>query len=223
MSLLLAVETSSNQNRVVFGRDGQPIFDSAQSSSCSSSKPLVEWISHGLTVIKAKPTEITGMAVNIGPGALTSVRAGVSFVNAFAFSLGVSIYPFNWFEIVANQTRKLTVLPVLCGVPANNDNAYVGLINGTSVEVMRFGPLAETVAKLSEGLPAVAVAGKIRHRLLSLLNRVEVFDTTIETPDANVLLELGYQVSSMGGASASQVSPLNDQSEMFYEPTGLRN
>ena len=53
------------------------------------------------------------MAINVGPGSLTFVRAGISFVNALAFSLKVSIYPFNWFEIIAAQTRDVTELPVL--------------------------------------------------------------------------------------------------------------
>lgn len=219
MSLLLAIETSSDQYRVVLGRDGHPIFDSARDSGCSSSRMLAGLVSCGMTVVSAQATDIMGVAVNIGPGGLTHVRAGVSFVNALAFSLGVSIYPFNWFEILANQARKLTALPVLCAVPAANDHAYVGLINGTSVETMRFGPLPASVAEISEGLSEVAVAGRIRHRLSSLLNRVEVFDTGIETPDASALLELGYRACERSGTSAAQVSPLNDQSEIFYEWT----
>jgi tRNA threonylcarbamoyladenosine biosynthesis protein TsaB len=157
-----------------------------------------------------------GVAVNIGPGGLTYIRAGVSFVNALAFSLGVNIYPFNWFEIVAHQARKLTALPVLCAVPAANDQAYTALINGTCIETLRFGPISSSVAEINEGLAEVAVAGRIRHRLSALLDRVEVFDTGIVKPDANVLLELAYGASEGTGGSATQVSPLNDQSEIFY-------
>jgi tRNA threonylcarbamoyladenosine biosynthesis protein TsaB len=223
MRLLLAIETSSNQYRVILGRDGDPIFDSARESGCSSSRTLAGLLSCGLTVVNAQATDIMGVAVNLGPGRLTHLRAGVSFVNAFAFSLGISIHPFNSFEIIANQARELTTLPVLCAVPAANDHAYVSLINGISVEIMRFGPLRSAVAEISDGLSEVAVAGSIRDRLSSLLNRAKIFDTGIEKPDANVLLELGYQACERGSNSATQVGALNDQSEIFYEPTAVRH
>lgn len=217
MSLLLAIETSSDEYRVVLGRNEKPIFDSALDWGCPPSRSLAELVSCGLGFVNAQVTDIMGVALNIGPGGLTYVRAGVSFVNALAFSLGIRIYPFNYFEIIANQSRKLTTLPVLCAVPAANDHAYVGLINGTSVEIMRFGPLPSALAEISDRMPEVAVAGRIRHRLSSLLNRVKVFDTGIEKPDASILLELGYRACERAGTSATQVSPLNDQSEIFYE------
>src|SRR6185503_5554168 len=106
----------------------------------------------GLEAVGAPAGEINGIAINVGPGSLTFVRAGISFVNALAFSLNVNIYPFNWFEIIAEQTRAMTELPVVCAVPASNDNAYVGLIRGESVEIMRFGRVHEALAKVSDGL-----------------------------------------------------------------------
>ncbi len=217
MSLLLAIETSSDEYQVVLGRDRRPIFDSARDGDFPPSGDIAGLVSSGLGLVGERVSEIMGVVLNIGPGGLTYVRAGVSFVNALAFSLGIPIYPFNYFEIIANQAREHTALPILCAVPAANDQGYVGLVNGTSVDVMRFGPLPSTVAEISDGLAEVAVAGRIRHRLSSLLNRVKVIDTGIEKPDASVLLELGYRACERAGTSAAQVSPLNDQSEIFYE------
>jgi tRNA A37 threonylcarbamoyladenosine modification protein TsaB len=97
-------------------------------------------------------------------------------VNALAFSLKVDIYPFNWFEIIAGQTKHTTHLPVVCAVPASNDNAYAGLIRGASVEIMRFGPLQKAIAEVSSGVSEAAVAGRIRHRFASLLNDVKLID-----------------------------------------------
>src|SRR6187549_1026374 len=132
MSLLLAVESSSNEYRVVLGRDGEAIFDSAVDSCDLSFRTLGALLECGLETVGAQANEIKGIAINVGPGSLTFVRAGISFVNALAFSLKVNIYPFNWFEIIARQTRGTTNLPLVCAVPASNDNAYVGLIKGAS-------------------------------------------------------------------------------------------
>src|SRR5215467_3648774 len=154
MSLLLAIESSSNVYRVVIGRDREVVVDSTVDDCESSLQTLGGLLTCGLEGLNAETSEIQGVAINVGPGSLTFVRAGISFVNALAFSLKVNIYPFNWFEIIARQTKNTTNLPVLCAVPAANDNAYVGLIRGSSVEIMRFGPLHKAVvdvgAELSE-------------------------------------------------------------------------
>jgi len=214
MSLLLAVESSSNVYRVVLGRDGEAIFDSAVDDCDLPHRTLGALLECGLETVGAQANEIKGIAINVGPGSLTFVRAGISFVNALAFSLNVNIYPFNWFEIIAEQTRAMTKLPVVCAVPASNDNAYVGLIRGESVEIMRFGRVHEALAKVSDGLGEVAVAGRIRQRLAELLGGARVVDTGIENPDARTLLKLGF---AAGGRSTRQVEALNDQSDVFFE------
>jgi len=217
MSLLLAIESSSNVYRVVIGREREVVFDSSVDNCESSLQTLGGLLTCGLEALNAETSEIKGVAINIGPGSLTFVRAGISFVNALAFSLKVNIYPFNWFEIIARQTRGVTNLPVLCAVPASNDNAYAGLIRGASVEIMRFGPLHKAVAQVANGLSEVAVVGRIRHRFASLLHDVEIVDTGIENPDARVLLDLGFEAYESGGRGTTQVEALNDQSDIFYE------
>jgi tRNA threonylcarbamoyladenosine biosynthesis protein TsaB len=212
MSLLLAVESSSNEYRVVLGRDGEVIFDSAVNNCDLPFRTLGALLECGLESLGAQASEIKGVAINVGPGSLTFVRAGISFVNALAFSLNVKIYPFNWFEIIAAQTREASELPLVCAVPAANDNAYVGLIRGSSVEIMRFGRVDEALAKVSEGLSRVAVAGRIRNRLAALLGEERVVDTGVENPDARVLLKMAFE----GGHPTTQVEALNDQSDLFF-------
>lgn len=215
MSLLVAVESSSNEYRVVIGREAQAIFDSSVDKCELPFRTLGALLSCGLERVGAKASEIAGVTINVGPGSLTFVRAGISFVNALAFSLKVGIYPFNWFEIIAAQTA--TDLPVICAVPAANDNAYVGLIRNSRVEIMRFGPLHEAFAKVSGGVSEAAVAGRIRHKLAALLGEAKVVDTGIETPDARVLLRLAHQAWKGGDRVMVQVEALNDQSNVFYE------
>jgi tRNA threonylcarbamoyladenosine biosynthesis protein TsaB len=84
MSLLLAIESSSNVYRVVIGRDGSPVFDSAVNNCDSALRTLGELLSCGLEALNAEASEIKGIAINVGPGSLTFVRAGISFVNALA-------------------------------------------------------------------------------------------------------------------------------------------
>jgi tRNA A37 threonylcarbamoyladenosine modification protein TsaB len=216
VSLLLAIESSSNVYRVVIGRDGEALFDSTVDHCESSLKTLGTLFSCGLEALGVPASEIKGIAINVGPGSLTFVRAGISFVNALAFSLQVDIYPFNWFEIVAVQTRQLTELPVVGVVPASNDNAYAGLIKGESVEIMRFGPVQKVVVEVAQGRPEIAVAGRIRQRVAGLLNETQVFDTGVETPDARTLLRMAHAAWRRGDRSTTHVEALNDQSDVFF-------
>lgn len=216
MSLLVAVESSSNEYRVVIGRDGEAIFDSAVDECELPFRTLGALLSCGLERVGATASEIKGITINVGPGSLTFVRAGISFVNALAFSLKVGVYPFNWFEIIAAQTRDVTELPVICAVPAANDNAYVGLIRGDVVKIMRFGPLHEAFAKVRGDVSEAAVAGRIRHKLAALLGEEQAVDTGVENPDARVLLRLADKAWRRGELSTGQVEALNDQSEVFY-------
>jgi tRNA threonylcarbamoyladenosine biosynthesis protein TsaB len=216
VSLLLAVESSSNVYRVVIGRDGEAIFDSTVDNCETSLKTLGGLFSCGLETLRMQAREIEGIAINVGPGSLTFVRAGISFVNALAFSLKVDIYPFNWFEIVAKQTRQITQLPVLGVVPASNDNAYAGLIRGESVEIMRFGPVQKVVVEVAQDLSEVAVAGRIRQRVAGLLKDAKVVDTGVEGPDGRTLLTMAHAASISGDRSTTHVEALNDQSEVFF-------
>jgi len=219
MSLLLAIETSSSEYRIALGRDERMIFDSAQQRGQASSRDIAGLVGTGLRSLGAEARDISGITINIGPGGLSYVRSGVAFANALSFSLGIAIHAFNSFEIVGQEARAHTTLPVLCAIAAANDNAYVGLVNGAFVEGMRFGVLGTVVAKVSGGLAEVAVAGRIRDRVSSLLPRVKVVDTGIEIPDARVLLEMGYRARERGLAPAGQVSPLNEQAAVFHEQT----
>jgi hypothetical protein len=79
---------------------------------------------------------------------------------------------------------------------------------------MRFGRVHEALAKVSDGLGEVAVAGRIRHRLAALLGEARVVDTGIENPDARTLLKLA---SRNNARSTDQVEALNDQSDVFFE------
>jgi len=216
MSLLLAVESSSNEYRIVLGREGEAIFDSAVDECDLSFRTLGGLLECGLAAVGAQANEIKGVAINVGPGSLTFVRAGISFVNALAFSLNVSIYPFNWFEIIAAQARAVTELSVVGAVPASNDNAYVGLIRGSAVEIMRFGRVDEALARVGDGLRGeVAVAGRIRQRLAALLDGAR--DLGIENPDARVLLRLAEEAWRVGDRATMQVEALNDQSDVFFD------
>lgn len=216
MSLLLAIEISSNDYHVVIGKDNKPVFNSLDNYPLPPSPDLKELISFGLKSINSTINDISAVALNVGPGALSYVRTGVAFVNALAFSLNIPIYPFNYFEIIAHEVRTQTKTPIVCTIPAPDDYVYAALIRENCKNVLKFDLFDPTVQAMTVGLSEVAIAGKMRQRLLDTITWTKVIDTNITKPSAFSLLELGHQAMSNNGG-IGQVTPLNDQSEIFYE------
>lgn len=217
MSLLLGIETASDPYQIILAEDERIRFESTPTHAAEPSRDLARIVLDGLATLSARPKDITSISLDVGPGKLSSVRAGVSFANALAFSLGIPIYPFNYFELIGKQARKKTNLPILCAIPAVADCAYVGLYVDDSVRVLRYGSLESTVAKITSGFAELAVAGRIRDRLREMIVHEQVLDTGIENIDARILFEMNYLAQKLAVTPVSQVVPLNDQSGIFYE------
>nr|VFK40187.1 MAG: tRNA threonylcarbamoyladenosine biosynthesis protein TsaB [Candidatus Kentron sp. SD]VFK45738.1 MAG: tRNA threonylcarbamoyladenosine biosynthesis protein TsaB [Candidatus Kentron sp. SD] len=225
MKLLLAIETSWNRPWVLLGDgadrlfDSERLFDSHPGSAGTRPPELSTQVSGGIEALGAEVRDIGAIAVNVGPGRLTSIRAGIAFSNALAFSLSIPIHPFNYFQIMASQLDRITDLPALVGVPAAGDLAYVGLVRGGKVESPRFGPLSVVAEEVRAGLKEVAVAGGSRPRLLSLPRSATVVDTRIESPDGGVLFEMGLAAWERAATGKDRVAPLTEESEIFHEST----
>ncbi len=215
MSLLLAVETSGDRHAVALGRSPADVFDSTRAFPSDTTRDLRLQVSRVLSARQEAPSDVKGVVVNIGPGALSSIRSGVAFANAFAFSLSIPIYPLTHFEVLHAQARVVTTLPVLCAIPAPRNTAYVALLFDGSVERMQFGTFEPTVANAVDGLSEIAVVGHMRARLIALLTSARAHDTGIDRPDVKVVFDLGWDAYKRGQLGIAQTSPLTEQSEVF--------
>jgi tRNA threonylcarbamoyladenosine biosynthesis protein TsaB len=216
MTLLLGIETSSPRFGVVLGEGDAVRFDSSLHAADLPARDVAGLVRFALEHAGASARDVGRIAVNVGPGGLGSIRAGVAFANALAFSLGVPICPLDHFEILGTQAARDTHLPVLCAVSAAAGQAYVGLFRNGAVTGMRFGPLASLVAETAAGLDEVAVVGRLRGRMAALLPGTRVVDTGIETPDPAILLPVSAAACARPGGTLAQVAPINEQSAIFH-------
>lgn len=215
MNLLLAIETSWHDHRLVLGETSSNLVDSRYDIAAHNSLDLSEQVATCLDRLHAEVLDIRAIAVNVGPGGLSAIRTGIAFSNALAFSLSIPIFPFNYFEIVAREACLITDLPTIVSVPSAGDHASIGLVGDGRVQSARFGSLAPTVNATRAGLRSVAIAGRKRQQMLPFLGDATVLDTGIDAPDCRVLFNMGITAWQQSAPTVSQAEPLTEESHLF--------
>ena len=215
MSLLLGIETSSLRYAVVVGRDGQVLFDSGDEAEPPSD--LAGLVERGLAAVGAGRHDIDAIAVDIGPGGLGAVRAGVSFANALAYALMRPVHPVTAFELIGFEAWRTIRAPILCLRATSHGNAYVGLYDGVAVTTMRYGPLAATVAAIAGTLPRLGVAGTSRGQVAAILPGCAIIDSGVAGARARSLIEIDLAGRTALDPATSRASPLTEQSRIFHE------
>ena len=138
MRLVLALETSS-LTRVVAVGDGQhPRVQRASHRDDPAYTGFGALVAETLTAAGATFGDVGTIAVDVGPGGLSSIRSAVAYANGLAFSLGVPIYPVSSLELMAIAARRVHPGPVLSLKPAHGGNVFAGLFaDGQSAERVR--------------------------------------------------------------------------------------
>jgi tRNA threonylcarbamoyl adenosine modification protein YeaZ len=157
--------------------------------------------------------ELTLLAVNAGPGNLTSVRAGIAYVNGLGFSVGCPIVAVDALTLLAREVDERLEEPVLCLRNAGGGNVYAGLFAADAAPVLAHGPLGSVVPRLAGGLESLSAAGIFRDEVRRLLSSTRVKDTGVEVSS---VLTLHPLVTGPDAPRPIRVaSPLTDSSEVF--------
>jgi tRNA threonylcarbamoyl adenosine modification protein YeaZ len=234
MSLTLAVETSSAEHSVALGYSGLGPSGLGSSAPRSSGEVLIRrtirrddpsfagvgpLVASALAEICHRFADIGRIGVDVGPGNLASVRAGVAYANGLAFSLGLPVHSANALELMAieaDETETETdTAHVLCLRNAGSGNVYAGLFRGHTTVGLRHGPFEPVVAAMVKELREVSVAGAFRQEVARTLPRTVVKDTGIEAPDVLTLHRVLVGATSDRLRSGPAATPLNEMSTVF--------
>lgn len=102
--------------------------------------------------------EIDRIAVDIGPGRLSAVRAAVSFANGLAFGLAKPMLPVISSAVAGMTAAAAHDLPAIVVHKSAAGTAYVSRYQ-MGLEMICHGPLAGTLAHVATGLPGFALVG----------------------------------------------------------------
>ena len=99
--LILALDTSSSALSVAVLEDEKVLACHEQVMDRGQGEALVPIIAQVLESAQKKPTDITGVAVAVGPGSFTGVRVGLSTARGIGLALNVPVYGVTNFEATA--------------------------------------------------------------------------------------------------------------------------
>lgn len=211
MGLTLAIETSSINYGVTL--DGDETVLRRDDPSFISIGGLVET---ALAAAGRTPADIELIAVDLGPGNLSSVRAGVAYANGLAFSLGRQVVGVHGLRVLAHTAAPDADLPVLCLRNAGAGNVYAAVYEHGKASLMRHDKLSAIAAAVRESHSSLIVAGSFRDQARELLTGVDVIDSGVETPSSLATYTLTVSPpADADWAPADVVSPINEQTAPF--------
>ncbi|CAN5324165.1 hypothetical protein BH10PSE2_BH10PSE2_06750 [soil metagenome] len=211
---ILAIETSSSIAAVaVMASAGQALVSHAIDHDPRIS--VSDLCALMLERVGLSPRDLDRIAVDIGPGGLSAVRAGVSFANALAFAVNRPLFAFSSFEIAARQGLALGDAAVVLAVPAAGGHAYLGRVQANGTVMARYGLLEDLVPSVVADLPRLIVMGRHR-RLVRSSKGAQIIDSGVDALDPMALLALCNAAGDDAAVLSGFAEPLNEQSELFH-------
>lgn len=191
MTLTLAVETSSRTYGVALLEDDAVL---AQAEADRSDPGFVDVGVLASAVIAdggRTVADLDRLAVDVGPGNLASVRAGIAYVNAVAFARGIPVVGLDALALLHGDG---TDGPTLALRLAGGTSVYAALTRADGTVATRHGDLAVVVKDLFP-TPGAAdaplrVAGARRPQALALLAElgVDATDAGVDAPHVDDLV-----------------------------------
>jgi len=152
------------------------------------------------------------VSVDLGPGNLGSVRAGVAYANGLGFSLGIPVVGVDSLRLLALTAVPAADSPVLCVRKSARDHVYAGLFTPDGRAVYRHGPHGETVRSLADGQDTLVLAGSLIKETQQFLGGVSAHDIGVAVPDVTVqqrAIEDNHHVV------AGPASPITEAASLF--------
>ena len=103
--LVLAIETSTPQTSVALGTQQGVLASQHHTWGVGHSEAVVPAIHNILELTEIRPSQISGVAVGLGPGLFTGLRVGISTARAFAQVLRAPVVGIGSLDVLAFSVR----------------------------------------------------------------------------------------------------------------------
>lgn len=213
-SLIVAWDTCTNEGVLAVGSENTMLAERYFRTEKGHTGRLMPLIDSTIKELGACPSDISAVAVGIGPGNFTGVKVGVATAKAMALALDIPLIGVPTLDILSSGPH-IEVGLVLSVIDARRENLYAaayhvsggGLERVTDYLCMTVADLARTVTSLMER--KVRIIGEAPRELVETLTG-EGMQITVwkeSHPDGNAMLTLAQEMlrSKRTGNAASVV------------------
>ena len=128
--MLLAIDTSAGTSVAVVDRDAGILSEASEADTRRHAEVIGTLIRTALDVAGIAVTDLSGVAVGMGPGPFTGLRVGIAAARAFALGIGRPVVPVVSHDAVAFGLAE----PVLVVTDARRREVYWSTFSGTDAE-----------------------------------------------------------------------------------------
>lgn len=123
MSVVLAIETSTQVSSVAVAREGRVLAELTMQARLTHSETLLVHIDAALRMAAVKKEELSAIVISLGPGSFTGLRIGLAAAKAMAYALNIELVGVSTLAALAyNLPAPASRLGVL--IDAQKGNAY---------------------------------------------------------------------------------------------------
>jgi tRNA threonylcarbamoyl adenosine modification protein YeaZ len=125
--VLLAIDTSAGTSVAVVDRDAGILAEFSESDTRRHAEVIGTLIESALRESGIAVTDLSGVAVGMGPGPFTGLRVGIAAARAFAFGAGKPVVPVVSHDAIAFGATE----PLLVVTDARRREVYWSAYSGT--------------------------------------------------------------------------------------------
>ena len=128
--MLLAIDTSAGTAVAIVDRDGGVLAEHSSDDTRRHAEVIDGLIAACLADAGIAVTDLSGVAVGMGPGPFTGLRVGIAADRAFAFGAGKPVVPVVSHDAIAYGTDH----PVIVVTDARRREVYWSAYSGSDAE-----------------------------------------------------------------------------------------
>ena len=125
--MLLAIDTSAGTTVAVVDRDAGILSEQGEADTRRHAEVIGSLIQKALKDAGIPVTDLSGVAVGMGPGPFTGLRVGIAAARAFAFGIGRPVVPVVSHDAIAFGRTE----PTLVVTDARRREVYWSAYTGT--------------------------------------------------------------------------------------------
>jgi tRNA threonylcarbamoyladenosine biosynthesis protein TsaB len=157
-TFVLAFDTAGSACSVAIGRDDTVLAHEIRAMRHGHAEALLPMINRVMEAAGLAPADIGIIAVTVGPGGFTGIRAGLAAAHGLALASGARLLGISSFAAVA-ASLPMTNTQILVALDSRRADLYVQLFDGTGNPVTEPDAIAPEHLAAWLGDKEIVVAG----------------------------------------------------------------